>query len=419
MGVDYFVFGDVNSYEYGIDVFFKDIDHTPKRVYEIKEVPGRNGALYIDQNRYEDVSVAYDCIALDDADRKRFVNALAAQTGHKRLQDSFNDDEFYDAVFDGDIDPTVVADRDQSSFTVYFTRSPQRFLTSGETAVSVDDGDTLTNPTLFEAHPLLMAEGYGKIDFNGYEIKLIPRDTIGNIQLKEKLRTSGLSDYYTFDSSLVRNGDEITIRGLPYSSPPECSIYVNVDFLLARNTQASGYSNSGTNTVIAQGMTAGDGQNWYASMVMEVAPITFAMGVPGTFTASLQSSFNTQKGSNQFGQGEIEIETTVSYDGNNRIDVSTTRSIITDTLGVLSTVDNDFSIICTTTADSSVSALGHPTYIDCEIGEVYKIEGDSVVRLNHRVDLGSQLPKLNMGDNEITYDDTITDLQIIPRWWRV
>lgn len=145
MGIDYLIFNDVDSRNYDIEVFFKDIDHTPKRVYEIVEVPGRNGAIYADQKRYEDVSVAYDCVALDDADRKAFVNALASQIGRKRLQDSFNDDEFYHAVFDGDVEPSVTSDREQSTFSVYFTRSPQRFLTSGETAVTIGEwGETET-----------------------------------------------------------------------------------------------------------------------------------------------------------------------------------------------------------------------------------------------------------------------------------
>ena len=150
MGIDYLIFGNVDSREYGIEVFFKDVDRTPKRVYKSIDVPGRNGAVLIDENRYEDVPVSYDCIALLDADRQAFVNALAAQTGYKHMQDSFNDDEFYSAVFDGDVDPNITKDRVQSTFSIYFTRTPQRYLISGETKMTLESGDVLINPTLFD-----------------------------------------------------------------------------------------------------------------------------------------------------------------------------------------------------------------------------------------------------------------------------
>ncbi len=417
-------FGGFNSADYGVYIGGEGTFNAPKRDVEMISIPGRNGAFALDKGRFENIEVKYTVInqeadlATFSAQLEAFRNAICSLRGYQRLEDTFHTDEYRMAAFVDDFEVKPIEYNTAAEFEIVFECMPQRFLKSGETAITVASGDTLDNPTLFEAHPLIMTEGYGKIDLNGYEIEIMPRGTIGNIQLKEKLRTSGLSGYYTFDSSLVRNGDEITIAGLPYSSPPECSVNADVDFLLAKNADAWDFSNSGTNTAYVQAMLAGDGQNWFVSTLMKVVPITFAMGVAGTFTASLQSTFTTRKGS-QNGQGEVRVETTVSYDGNNRIDVSTTRSIITDTLDVLSTVDKDFNIICTTTADSSVSALGHPTYIDCEIGEVYKIEGDSVVSLNHRVDLGSKLPELSPGTNEITFDNTITDLEIVPNWWKV
>ena len=69
--------------------------------------------------------------------------------------------------------------------------------------------------------------------------------------------------------------------------------------------------------------------------------------------------------------------------------------------------------------DSTIQLLGHPTYIDCDIGEVYKIESGEVISLNSYIDLGSQLPTLAVGENEITFDNTVTDLQVVPRWWKI
>ena len=71
------------------------------------------------------------------------------------------------------------------------------------------------------------------------------------------------------------------------------------------------------------------------------------------------------------------------------------------------------------TGFSTISTLGHPSYIDCEIGEAYMYVSDEMVQLNNFTSFGSDLPTLAVGTNTITYDNTITDLKIYPRWWRV
>ena len=68
---------------------------------------------------------------------------------------------------------------------------------------------------------------------------------------------------------------------------------------------------------------------------------------------------------------------------------------------------------------STRSILGSPLYIDCDLGEAYKYEGGTIVSVNRHVDLGSDLPKLASGENEITFDDTVTDLKVTPRWWKI
>ena len=73
----------------------------------------------------------------------------------------------------------------------------------------------------------------------------------------------------------------------------------------------------------------------------------------------------------------------------------------------------------TITGDSTVSILDDTIYIDCEIGEVYSIREGELVPLNSTVNLGSDLPKLEPGENEITFSDTIEGLKITPRWWQI
>ena len=69
------------------------------------------------------------------------------------------------------------------------------------------------------------------------------------------------------------------------------------------------------------------------------------------------------------------------------------------------------------TAYSTASALGNPTYIDLDIGEAYKVDNGQIVSVNNAVSLGGELPTLAPGSTLITYDNTITEVKITPRWW--
>lgn len=131
---DYFVFGDVDSRDYSdIHVFDKSVDNTPKRVYDVQNIAGRNGAFYVDQGRYEDVEHSYGVVALTKSAGSNFINALVSQIGYHRLSDSFNEDEFYLATLTDAVEAKVSkSTRDVNTFDITFTRKPQRFLLSGE-----------------------------------------------------------------------------------------------------------------------------------------------------------------------------------------------------------------------------------------------------------------------------------------------
>ena len=416
-------FGGVSSDVFDVVIEGAGEYTAPKRAFESISIPGRNGAFVLDKGYYENVDGKFKVViqAATQLEFQRkvrdFKNAIVSQRGYQRLTEQYQPDTYRMATYKSGFDEEPKFIGNAAVFTLTFDCQPQRYWMDGETPIEVSDGDAIFNPTMFESHPLLEVEGYGNININEHDIKVV-NTLIGNIQLKEKLRSTGLTGYYTFDASLVNSGDEITISGYPYSSPPECGAYVSIDFLLAKKADAYNYSTTGTNTESAQCMTAGDGTNTYASAVYKLMPITFIVGVVADFTATFQSSFTTKKGANT-GTASVTSTTVVAYDGDNRIDVTVTRSITEDTLNVLSLTENDFFIVCTTMADSSVSTLGHPTYIDCDLGEVYKEEGSSIVSLNRSVDLGSKLPELSPGNNEITYDNTITSLAVVPRWWEV
>lgn len=403
MGIDYLIFGTVDSRDYGIEVFFKDVDRTPKRVYKSIDVPGRNGAVLIDENRYEDVPVAYDCIALLDADRQAFVNALAAQIGYKRMQDSFNGDEFYSAVFDGDVDPNITKDRAQSTFSIYFTRTPQRYLISGETKMTLESGDVLINPTLFESSPVLEAEGYGDIGI-GIETVTIQNAQLGEIQISSAASTASV----TLDTTNLNTGDSITNKSTtqPY-----------VDITLKTSTPSISYYNASMQNDYsrAHGSVVVSGISANSFKVRVIPKISgFVKGTDFSMTINCFIAIQPQpNGTSYSSVADVTVAYVASTD---TVSLSVSFSAGPSPSG---TTANYQYMHPAYYGNSSKNILPSPMYIDLDIGEAYGVVNDEIISFNNVVQMPAELPKLKAGDNTITYDNTITDLKVIPRWWEL
>ena len=58
-------------------------------------------------------------------------------------------------------------------------------------------------------------------------------------------------------------------------------------------------------------------------------------------------------------------------------------------------------------------------YIDLDIGEAYFISGGTAVSANNAVNIPAELPTLPSGATTITFDNTVTKVDIVPRWWKV
>lgn len=271
--------------------------------------------------------------------------------------------------------------------------------------VSVEYGtapNVLINPTLFESSPMLEVEGYGTIAFNGYEIRL--QDAVmGEVPLADRKSSPHLLRT-TLQLAALNDGDTITVQGVTAKS----------DLLstLVTITSVSNSNNSFTTTY-----KTGVNPWGYAAYL---------------FTTSIDS-LTAQKGSDE----TIDNTLTVAYTYNGtayttKLDISikflqTSANEMDFEVRVIGdgyifdkpTMTSDEAIHGKITGYSSTSILGNPTYIDCDLGECYMIKDGDPVSLNRYIDLGSDLPKLVSGANEITTDNTVTDLKVIPRWWRV
>lgn len=401
MGVIYkgLNFDGVNSLDYGIYITGEGVYNAPTRDVEAIEVPGRNGELILDKGRFSNISVTYKAgtFAQTQAEFAEkvsdFRNAILSRVGYKRLEDDYHPDEFRMAIYTNGLEVGPVHYSEAGEFELTFNCKPQRFLKSGEVVQTVTSGGTFTNPTPFEAHPLIEAHGYGSINMNGRNITIAQGQPVGDVVLWNGALSSS--------SSLV----EIPLKPTLFGSGDTFYLSAVLGFNATLTDESFDNSTQGSATSSSADFIVNNGSfvfgsNSMAFNVLTANDIEFVAGtakqIDVTFTIDTTNPTRTF-----YAYLHIDYEP-----DNNRIRIIGT--FINNKLSVEGSVEG-FS---TYTPDTA-------TYIDCEIGEAYYIENGTIVSANNSVSLPASLPELKAGLNDITYDDTITELKIEPRWWKI
>ena len=212
-----FIFDGENSRTYGVYVTDVEVFGTPERDVESVSVPGRNGDIIIDHGRFKNIKVIYKCaigadIASDFKDAiSDLRNMLASRVGYKRLEDEINTSEYRMAVFTDGLEVETL-NKEAATFKVEFDCKPQRFLKSGETAVSITSGDELTNPTPFDARPLIAVDGYGTINIGDYSVTIAEPETAGTLYIDCDIMDS----YQIIDGEITPRNGIVTLDGNEY-----------------------------------------------------------------------------------------------------------------------------------------------------------------------------------------------------------
>lgn len=395
-------YGNVSSSEHGVYISGEGVYNAPERVVELVSIPGRNGALTIDQGHFDNITIEYPCFTFATSQEEfrrivnNFKNAMIAQGGYQRLSDDYNPDEYRMALFVEGIEFEPVQYGRAGSFTLSFNCKPQRYLTDGDNEVTITNGSTLNNPTLYDAEPLLQVEGYGDIEFNGYKVT-IENATMGNVIALNRGSYSSADASFnttlTFNKSMFNTGDALTL-----------DMGVQIRFSLSKNNSTASHSGNGTHELTG-GRTA--------CQLIDTLPINLNVGTSSTDTDTLTMSLRDSNNNSH----ALSVVLTSVFDGDETITLSV--AISGEAYAHYQSSPTNVLTWSNVVGDSSLLILGHPTYIDCEIGEAYKYENGSLVGLNSYIDLGSDLPKLSSGINQFTLSDTITSLIVVPRFWQL
>lgn len=411
------VFDGINSLNYGVYITGEAVFNSPQRAVEAVTVPGRNGDVLLDLGRYENIEVTYHAgvFGVDQSEFatkiRTFRNLLASRVGYKRITDTYNPNEYRMGTFVAPIDVTPASMDRHGEFDIVFNCKPQRFLTSGETAITVTDGGTVTNPTLFESQPLLEIEGYGTIEFNGQTIILDSFD-LGNVVLldgatytsAERNRSLNVERQYNY--ALVNDGDSISLGQV------QCSIIESM------NTQISIGSPTvdPSSEIVPASVSAEVINGTSIKVTIRYNPISTVVGTRSSYSVRVNIPYTF---------GSI-TDTAIFFsrvlltasDGNPPYSLifNVGRSWSDARLNNY-TVGAEVIAPALTAYSTKPLITEDPIYVDCDFGEAYKIENEEFVSLNEYIDLGSDLPTLASGNNTFALDDTITELKVTPRWW--
>lgn len=188
-----FTFDGENSKDYGVYISGEAVYDAPDRAMDMVQIPGRNGALALDNGYYNNIPVTYPagCFADDQEDfaakLSRIRNMLASRHRYCRLEDSYHPDHFRLALYRSGLDVSPVAMNRAGRFNITFDAKPQRFLKTGEEIQALDADEPPT-------------EVYGPADIVTFQGK--PGDSI----VSSVLQLAPVQDLHGYDAPWPAGG---------------------------------------------------------------------------------------------------------------------------------------------------------------------------------------------------------------------
>lgn len=180
---DYFVYDGVSSANFNAYVASSNFFASPAESVKRESVPGRNGDVFISNDRYENLKLeVMTYIPENAAENMKYLREhLMSRKNYCRYEESLNPDYFRMARFLGPFKPDPI-DRWRGGVELTFDCKPQMYLKAGAVekeyiGASYPNGFTLYNPYKFAALPIIrVGTGGGTVTINGNTITVAPYD---------------------------------------------------------------------------------------------------------------------------------------------------------------------------------------------------------------------------------------------------
>lgn len=183
MGVvyEYFTFDGKSSRDFNVWISGGNTFNAPNRDTDSISVPGRNGDLHFDNDRFSNIEIVYPAFITRHFKHNfdAFKDYMLSKRGYKRLEDTYDGEHYRLACYKSGLNPSMTPRNLAGSFEIAFDCDPRRFLKKGERTVSLSSRSrtySFLNPTNFEAYPLFRAYGTGTLTVGGVSISITAAD---------------------------------------------------------------------------------------------------------------------------------------------------------------------------------------------------------------------------------------------------
>ena len=152
---------------------------SPEKDYELVEVLGRDGALAIYNDRFRTVELSIPCYIKSNfiTNYRNLMSFLNSQKGYQKLELTQEPNHFRKGLLMALTEPDTGQFIRDGQFTITFTCMPQRWLKTGENWTTFNADGTITNPTLFDAKPIIRIYGSGDVGIGSQTITLTQAGT--------------------------------------------------------------------------------------------------------------------------------------------------------------------------------------------------------------------------------------------------
>lgn len=180
---NYFTLDGVDSRNFGVYISGQGTFNASGRDYNIIPVPGRNGDLVGPEKRFQNGTLVYPAFIYANFKQNiaDFRNFLLSLVGYHDLIDSYHPTEIRKVLFEGPFEADVEPKNDAGRFDIEFNCKPQRFLASGNQVTTLTADGSITNPTRFDARPLLRVYGTGILGIGSQSVTITQADVYTDI----------------------------------------------------------------------------------------------------------------------------------------------------------------------------------------------------------------------------------------------
>lgn len=180
---NWLIFAGVSCKDYGVYTNGKKTFNGAEREYDSVKIPGRSGELTIDHGTYKNIPVEYESFIVRNfrQNTQDYRNFLLTKKGYQRLEDTYNPGEYRMARYAGSFDVDVSDALREGNFVLSFDCMPQRFLRSGDQAITLTASSSVHNANLTVSKPIIRVYGVGTVTIGGIPIQITANQSYTDI----------------------------------------------------------------------------------------------------------------------------------------------------------------------------------------------------------------------------------------------